>query len=918
MLANQLAAEFIMNVVDDTRRRNFESDWLRGSRRDLSDYLPTPEDPSFLATLEQLIGIDLEFRWREVASTATDKADSMASTLKSFPAVEDYLGKFPQLKQPQILQRLLDQEIRARMRTPFRPTVAECKRRFPELETTPDTLQRLLQEAQQATHYQTPGSAPKGSQDHTGNFGKYELLEVLGRGGMGIVYRARQPQVDRLVAIKIASIPWNNAEWRNEVSQRFELEIRAAAKLSHDNVLPIYDVGEVDGSAYYTMPILNGDLAGEVKKHPLSSHRAARYLSQAARGIAAAHAAGLLHRDIKPHNLLVDSTIDRVLVADFGLARLAVVDQSITRTGEIHGSPPYMAPEQIREPKQIDTRADVYALGATLYHLLVGRPPFQASSPAETMLQSLEEDPILPRVLNRRIDRDLETICLRCLHKDRELRFASASDLADDLDRYLRHEPIVSRPLNSWERLMRWRRRNPMVALLSGSLVATLLLVVIVSVFGWYFTQSRFNKFVASVKHAQTSLDELFTFVRSEPMLDQPNTEGVRRYLLNKGLEHYEAFIALAEENESLRIDRIAAQNQVALLTVDLKGPAGANELFRGVIDAIVALPKEQQETIAALRILSDAWNGLGQAQHVMGDDEDALASFDRSIEIRKTIVSQDERPGEAKRKLANALMNHAQILASLGKVDASRAEQEAAQRMRSELLTAGEKDLSLNHFLQRDLAQGEFTLARLELLNSQQESGMVRLREATAAFKKLTEDYKTDVKVWRRYAECLLTQSMFLEEDAISDPDDPESPIATAMEVSDALARLAPDNRGYQIRLAELFQQAIDHLLKAERIKPAERAWDYMQTNLIDKLNKDDQQADATAVRLNAMRQRGLLSIATKTTDEAKRDLKAAIEAWRAAKESPDGKAFSTPNWESEWAKLEKLANSLGTKEAL
>lgn len=899
----------MMNAVDETRRRSFESDWLRGSRRDISDYLPTPEDPSFLGTLEELICIDLEFRWRELASSATDKGNSMASTIKSLPAVEDYLGRFPQLKQPSILQRLLDQEIRARVRTPFRPTVAECQRRFPELETTPDTLRRLLQEAEQATQYQMPSSVRTTTPDHCGNFGKYELLEVLGRGGMGVVYRARQTQADRLVAIKIANVPWQNEAWKKEVTQRFESEIRAAAKLSHENVLPVFDVGEVDGSTYYTMPILSGDLAGEVRKQPLASDRAARYLSQAARGVAAAHGAGLLHRDIKPHNLLLDRESDRVVVSDFGLARLAVIDQSITRTGEIHGSPPYMSPEQIREPKNIDARADIYALGATLYHLLVGRPPFQAATPAETMLQSLEEDPVLPRVLNRRIDRDLETICLRCLHKDREHRFASAKDLADDLDRYLRHEPIVSRPLSSWERLMRWRRRNPTVALLSASLVAALLLVAIVSAWGWYRADGLLGRVVANNKQGQTQISKLLTLIRTEPLLDQPGGEMIRRDLLTEALRHYERLMALAAENESLVIDKLAAQKEAGLLSLDLSEPAAAEEHFHQVIKSAAALPKEQQEILDMLKILGDAWNGLGQSQHAQGDEQNALTSFDRAIEIRKQVVAKDEHDHDTKRKLANALMNHGLILARNGKVDAARAEEETAQRLRRELEGIDAKDHRFPRDLRRDLAQGEFNLARLDLTNSNREAGMLRLTNATDQFHQLIRDYPTDAKIWLRYAECLLTQSMF---STGAPQEDGENPTLIALEWMEAVAHVAPKNRTYQIRLVELYEQAIEQLLRAKKADVAEKSWQDMRPKLLDQLDLNDQRIDTMTVRLNGKRLWAWILLDMGRIEEAKREVPAALDAWRAAKELSGGEAFSGPKWEKEWTDLEKLANSL------
>lgn len=902
-----------MNAVDESIRRTFESDWRHGRAGDIAGYLPPPDAPSFLATLEELVCIDLEFRWLQLSAIAdhTTRAPYNEPTVGAQPRVEDYLVTFPQLNQAPVLQRLIDQEIWVRKNSPYPPSAEEYQRRFPQLEVGASTIQRLLRDANGQTRAQAEEPTFTTGLTCPRAFGPYQLEALLGRGGMGLVYRARQSRADRFVAIKIANCAQFSPGMREQIRQRFETEVRAAARLSHDHLMPIYDVGEVNGSLYYTMPIVDGDLAGELREQPLSSAQAAKYLAQAARGLDVAHRQGLLHRDLKPHNLMFDRELDRVLLADFGLARLGCDDQHLTLTGEIIGTPPYMAPEQIRDPRTIDARADIYALGATLYHLLVGRPPFQAATATETLRQVLEDDPAAPRALNPQIDADLETICLRCLQKEPRLRFATAGDLADDLERYLRGEPILTRPLSQWGRLARWRRRNPALAALTAGLAGALVTIAVVAVVGWYSTHRQLARVVANSRQGQAAINELFTFVRTEPLLDQPGHEAVRQSLLARGLKHYESLIELAAENETLPADLLAARTELGLLSFELQGPTSAQEQFQQVIAAAERLPDEQQATPAVQITLADSWNGLGQAYHRLGMPKEAAAAFGKAISIRREIVRRDKHDTEARRKLANAIMNLALAEAAVGNVEQSRAEQADAQRQRLELLAEQPKDPKLL----RDLAQGEFNLARLDLTNSSIESGLKRLRDATTRFEQLTRDYPTDALLWQRYIECLLTLSMF--EDEAGQPRDDQhqqSPafVQQAIDYLQPLASLAPENRTYQLRLIELYQQAIEQLLAADQPATAEGPWETMQTRLIEHIDQGDLQPDVQRVRLNSLRQRALISLGMGKKDDAKRQLQAALDAWRAAKEQPSGAAFRKDAWMSDWSALEQLLNSL------
>jgi serine/threonine-protein kinase len=282
----------------------------------------------------------------------------------------------------------------------------------------------------------TPLSLPR-------TFGDYELLEEIGRGGMGVVYKAQQKSLNRLVAIKMVL--------RGELASasdlaRFRAEAESAARLEHPNIVPVYEVGECDGQAFFTMQLVEGSTLRErAAQGPLPPRDAARYLAAISRAIDFAHQRGVLHRDLKPSNVLIDKD-DRPLVTDFGLAKRVESGDSITGTGHILGTPSYMSPEQAAGSRgRLSPATDVYSLGTILYELLTGRPPFQAASPVDTLMLVLEQEPILPRLLNRNIDRELEMICLKCLQKPPDLRYPSAAKLADDLEAYLSGEPVSAR-----------------------------------------------------------------------------------------------------------------------------------------------------------------------------------------------------------------------------------------------------------------------------------------------------------------------------------------------------------------------------------------------------------------------------------------------------------------------------------------
>ena len=300
-------------------------------------------------------------------------------------------------------------------------------------------------------------------------FGNYELLEKIGQGGMGVVYRARQINLDRIVAVKL--LPFSQFN-NDEAVQRFQAEASAAAGLQHPNIVAIHDVGEHEGQHYFSMELIEGrTLAEIVREKPLPAKRAATYLKTVAEAVHYAHEHGILHRDLKPSNILIDSA-DQPRITDFGLAKRLTVDSDMTLTGQVLGSPNFMAPEQAEgRAHAIGPATEVYSIGAMLYHLLTRQPPFQADTLTTLLRQVIEAEPVSPRLLNPSIPRDLETICLKCLQKEPSRRYSTAQALADDLGRFLETKPILARPIGLTGKAGRWCRRKPALATAMGAVI---------------------------------------------------------------------------------------------------------------------------------------------------------------------------------------------------------------------------------------------------------------------------------------------------------------------------------------------------------------------------------------------------------------------------------------------------------------
>jgi serine/threonine protein kinase len=399
-------------------------------------------------------------------------------------------------------------------------------------------------------------------------FGEYELLTEIARGGMGVVYRARQVRLNRIVALKM--ILAGQFVGPADV-QRFHTEAEAAAQLDHPGIVPIYEVGEHEGHHFFTMGFVDGgSLATRLLVGPLAPREAALLVQQIAEAVQYAHEHGVIHRDLKPANILLDRA-GQPRITDFGLAKIIHHDSGLTASGQVMGTPGYMPPEQASgQANQVQEVADVYSIGAILYALLTGRPPFQADTVIDTLMQVTEREPVAPSALNAKIPNDLETICLKCLEKDRRRRYPSARELAEELQRFLEGRPILARPVSAAERGWRWCRRHPAIAALTAGIAASLVIGTVVS---WSFA-------VRANQQAQVA--------KANALRADARTNEARRNL-------YAAHMNLAQ---SAWEDARRSNSPPVDLYRPTAGQAGDSEDLRGFWSGITGNDKVQADSI--------------------------------------------------------------------------------------------------------------------------------------------------------------------------------------------------------------------------------------------------------------------------------------------------------------------------------
>lgn len=732
------------------------------------------------------------------------------------PKIEDLLGHVSEEQRRNLLAHLLGVELHWRRRNSEIPAIEEYAQRFPQdWEIVDDLFSEGKQvpsvaNAQSETvHFrcETHDSTVLGQSRRLGN---YQLVEELGRGGMGVVYRAWQASADRYVALKLIrkdrleSLPRDR---QSSVIHRFEHEAQAAGRIEHDHIVTVYEVGELDGEHFFSMRYIEGQSLNDLLKDgSIDGRRAAAYLEPVARAVHEAHQHGILHRDIKPQNILIDAKTDRALVVDFGLAKLAEGAEQMTEAGDVMGTPPYMPPEQAVDSSQVTAKSDVYALGATLYHAVTGRPPFQATSVLETIRMVADLPPLSPRQIDPRIDRDLETICLKCLEKNPSRRYPSAESLADELRRYLNREPIEARPLGIAGRSLRWCRRYPVVAVLLCCTIVFFIAALGASIVGYVQTSSALAVSERNYQWARDTVDRFYTRVSEEWLLNQPGMQPLRQELLELALSYYERFAKERADDPTIRDELAVTAYRLGRITEQLGSLEKAEQWYRRALNIqedLVAHSPDDPQLRQALGDTLIAMGGVFLAQKKL---DEAKADYQRAAEVRRQLADDDPGDCELQRKLANAYMNLGVVARESGDSQEARRRITNAQAIRHEILSRDRENVNTR----RDLAKGCFNLANLCISNEPAEShgtsanleeALSNLKEALGLFEELLTSQPNDQTNQKQIAVTALQYGDLLCH--LERTEEARQPYQRALELMRHLAYLNPDVPNYRFDLA-------------------------------------------------------------------------------------------------------------------
>lgn len=605
----------------------------------------------------------------------------------------------------------------------------------------------------------------------------YDILAELGRGGMGVVYKARQPGANRVVALKMVLA---SGHVDAETLARFQLEAEAVAGLQHPNIVQLYEVGEEAGCPYFSLEYIDGDSLGKkIDGVPQPPKDSARLVQSLAEAMHLAHQRGIIHRDLKPANILL--TQDGVpKITDFGLAkRFEDKGEGQTRTGAIMGTPSYMAPEQAQgKTKNTEPAADIYSLGAILYDLITGRPPFRGTTLLETLQQVQNMEPVPPIRLQPNLPYDLQTICLKALEKDPAKRYATAGEMAEDLRRYLAGEPVLARPTPVYERAWKWARRRPAVAALVSVCVVGVLAVLVLG--GLYLDSERraaedrelqqkelaqleakeaesqrdraekekelradavrsFLRAEKNYNRARGAVDEMLSQVGQDRLAYIPQMQEVRRELLLKALKFYEEFSEEQQSDQSLQRELARAQQRVA----DIRERLGEHRLAeKAYIKALDLLGKLDPKQPGLLADRADTSNQFANLLKDLKRNSDAETFYGDALKIRQDLFDSDVTNRDYAFNLARAHLNLGMISHLLGKTAAAETGYHAG---RKRLITLTEKNPS-NLRIDEELAVSFDLVGNLQRELGRSKEAEENLLDANRRLLKLAQDVPGNV----------------------------------------------------------------------------------------------------------------------------------------------------------------------------
>jgi serine/threonine protein kinase len=774
----------------------------------------------------------------------------------------------------------------------------------------------------------------------------YEILGPLGRGGTGLVYQARQLKAGQVVALKMIR---GGAHAEPRDLARFRTEAEAVARLQHPNIVPVYEVGEQDGWAYLALEFVpGGSLARHLAGRPQPPGPSARLLETLARAVAYAHERGVIHRDLKPANVLLqqEATTDYTdhtdqdkavpaspsypcdpcnpwfssspKITDFGLAKRldpeeAPAPRDRTQTGEILGTPSYMAPEQTwGRPAEVGPAADVYALGAILYECLTGRPPFQAATPLDTLLQVRGEELVPPRRLVPSLPRDLDTVCRKCLHKEPRRRYPSAAALADDLHRFQAGQRVQARPPGIWERGARWARRRPAVAALLGVSAAALLSLAALG--AWHHAELRryaaevsaqrqtademrglaeaklaevgrqkaeaekqWRRAEANHRRALAGVERVLTWVGDEGPADDPRLERVRRKLLEDALEFYQDILKEFGADAGLRWERAMTHYRIATVQKQLGRHADAARSYDAAIPAFQALAAEFPRRPDYRLSLAGCYTNLGNLVHHTARHAEALPAARRGAEVLQALA--ETTPGAKYRwALAGSLHNLGVFLADERRAGEAEQAFRRALALRERLAEAHPGDAASR----LDVARTHHNLGRVLDLAGRQREAEQAFRRALTLYRGLAKEFPRAPAYRQELAGSLTRLAAAL--DRLDRRAEADAEFAEGLALQERLAGDFPRTHAYRRDLAESHHLRARSLERRQRPAEAEQAYrrslEFRRRLVHDFPRIPRQQAELAEVQAQLAR----LLLRRGRPAEARREAELAVRHQRAA----------------------------------
>lgn len=578
---------------------------------------------------------------------------------------------------------------------------------FHDRETASASAWKVLDETMDSVAKSAPTTSRESGQRAPLSLPGYEVLEELGRGGMGVVYKARQVALDRLVALKMirsAAIADSNQ------LARFKTEAAALAQMQHPNIVQVFEIGQHQDMPFLSMEFVAGvTLSSAIETHPLSPQQAASLVEKLAKAMYSAHQRGVLHRDLKPSNILIASD-GEPKITDFGLAKRVGSDSQLTVDHTVMGTPSYMPPEQAQGLiAELGPSCDIYSLGAILYELLTGRPPFRGTMPLETIQKVIHDEPAAPRTINPRVPRDLETICLKCLHKQPGQRFETAADLADDLRRFQRNEPILARRITLLERGWRWCLRNPA---LSGA-IGVICLVILLGIAGvaWQSRQTQQVRSVAQQQFQRYVAESAERLALIQDLMERvPEEERAQDERLQSALAAYEAWLADSPSDDAARVSYAAALYRIAEIRRKIGQFQLAEEIGLKARDRYQQLVDESPHELNHLRGLALTLDSLGETYRESGQLPKAISAYEQTMRRQSEFAAHAVPDPLHGAEFARTLYNRGLALRDLNRLE--EAEQDLKQSIELSEKSLGERPQDAT--IQQNLARARINLGIL------------------------------------------------------------------------------------------------------------------------------------------------------------------------------------------------------------